>query len=171
MSHYAAVMRSRSDSRKGSAGHREPDDRGAVTPPEGTNVLFDVWLVSRATFAVLDAALAPSGLTADEFAIYSVLTTSDAMTPSELARWMAAPPTSMSSYIKRFESRGHVTRVSNPDDGRSYRLRLTPSGRAAHRAAGKLFQPVLDHVERSIDLPTAKVRDALQSLHRVIPTS
>ncbi len=54
--------------------------------------------------SVLDTALAPSGLTADEFAIYSVLTTTDAMTPSELARWMAAPLTSMSSYVKRFEA-------------------------------------------------------------------
>ena len=106
-------------------------------PPEGTNVLFDVWLVSRATFAVLDAALAPSGLTADEFAIYSVLTSTDWMTPSELARWMAAPLTSMSSYIKRFESRGHIIRVAHPDDGRSYRLRLTAAGCFRH---GRLCQ-------------------------------
>jgi DNA-binding MarR family transcriptional regulator len=91
------------------------------------------------------------------------------MTPSELARWMAAPLTSMSSYLKRFESRGHVTRVAHPDDGRSYRLQLTASGRAAHRAAAKLFRPVLDHVERSIDQPAPTVRDALQSLHRALP--
>lgn len=161
-------MRTRDTSAKGEPG-REPAGRAAVIPPEGTNVLFDVWLVSRATSAVLDAALAQSGLTADEFAIYSVLTTTDAMTPSELARWMAAPLTSMSSYIKRFEARGHITRVARPDDGRSYRLQLTAAGRAAHRSAGKLFQPVLDHVERALDLPQATVRDALQSLHRALP--
>lgn len=132
-------------------------------------MLFDVWLVSRATFAALDAALAPSGLTADEFAIYSVLTTTDAMTPSELARWMAAPLTSMSSYIKRFEGRGHITRVAHPDDGRSYQLQLTAAGRAAHRAAGKLFLPVLDEVERALDQPGSTIRGALQSLHRALP--
>jgi DNA-binding MarR family transcriptional regulator len=163
-------MRSRSNSVKGESERREPD-AGAVVPPEGTNVLFDVWLVARATFAVLDTALAPSGLTADEFAIYSVLTSTDAMTPSELARWMAAPLTSMSSYVKRFESRGHITRVAHPDDGRSYRLQLTAAGRAAHGAAGKLFQPVLDHVERSLDRPAPTVRDALQSLHRALPAT
>ena len=161
-------MRSRSKFVKSEPERREPS-AGAVIPPEGTNVLFDVWLMSRATFAVLDTALASSGLTADEFAIYSVLTSTDAMTPSELARWMAAPPTSMSSYINRFEGRGHITRVANPDDGRSYRLRLTAAGRAAHRAAGKLFQPVLDHVERSLDQPAPTVRAALQSLHRALP--
>ena len=131
-------------------------------------MLFDVWLVSRATFGVLDTALAASGLTADEFAIYSVLMTSDAMTPGELSRWMSAPLTSMSSYIKRFESRGHVTREAHPDDGRSYRIRLTASGRAAHSAAGKLFQPVLERVEHSLEQPVPTVRVALQGLLRAL---
>ena len=157
-------MRSRSNSVK-------PESRNpaAVTPPDGTNVLFDVWLVSRATTGVLDAALSASGLTADEFAIYSVLTTTDAMTPTELARWMSAPQTSTSSYIKRFESRGHISRVTNPDDRRSYRIRLTTAGRAAHRAAGTLFQPVLDHVEDTLDRPAPTVRAVLQSLLRALP--
>lgn len=161
-------MRSRSKTVKGDTENGEPTGRAAVIPPDGTNVLFDVWLVSRATFAVLDTALAPSGLTADEFAIYSVLTSTDAMTPSELARWMAAPLTSMSSYIKRFESRGHINRVAHPDDGRSYRLQLTAAGRAAHRTAGKLFQPVLDDVERGLDGQAPTVRVALQRLHSAV---
>ena len=135
---------------------------------DGTNVLFDVWLVSRATFGVLDNALASSGLTADEFAIYSVLMSSDAMTPGELARWMSAPLTSMSSYIKRFENRGHITREAHPADGRSYRILLTASGRAAHSAAGRLFQPVLDRVENSLEQPAPTVRVALQSLLRAL---
>lgn len=134
-------------------------------------MLFDVWLVSRATFAALDTALAASGLTADEFAIYSVLTSTDGMTPGELARWMAAPLTSMSSYVKRFEARGHVVRLAHPEDGRSYRLQLTPAGRLAHRKAGKLFQPVLDQVEESLDISASTARRALQSLHRAITTT
>ena len=164
-------MRSRSKTVKGETEIGKPAGRATVVPPDGTNVLFDVWLVSRATFAVLDTALAPSGLTADEFAIYSVLTSTDAMTPSELARWMAAPLTSMSSYIKRFESRGHVTRVAHPDDGRSYRLQLSVAGRNAHRSAGKLFQPVLDAVERDLDGQAPAVRSVLQSLHSALPST
>src|SRR5215213_3278711 len=156
-------MRSRSTFVKGEP--RAAEEQSPALPLEGTNLLFDVWLVSRATFAALDTALAPSGLTADEFAIYSVLTSSDTMTPTELARWMAAPLTSVSSYIKRFERRGHIVRVDNPDDGRSYRLQLTAAGRSAHRAAGKLFQPVLDHVESTVGVPPSTVRAALQSLH------
>ena len=64
---------------RSSAGSTDP------VPAAGSNVLFDVWLVMRATVGVLDQALAPSGLTADEFGVYSVLNSTDAMTPGELA--------------------------------------------------------------------------------------
>lgn len=142
-------------------------------PPAGTNVLFDVWLVSRATTGLLDAALAPSGLTADEFGIYSVLTSAETLTPSDLARWMSAPPTTVSSHVKRIEARGHLRRERNPADGRSFVLRLTPAGRAAHAAAGARFGPVLDGVvtalgrrEDAVRTALAALREALDSLDR-----
>ncbi len=119
---------------------------GPELDPAMGNVLFDVWLVSRAATAVIDEAVAAAGLDADEFGVYSVLAASDEMTPTELAHWMAAPPTTVSSYVKRFVARGHVERVPNPDDGRSYRLRLTDEGRATHLAAGERFEPVLAEV-------------------------
>ena len=128
------------------------DRSSSVNPPpgvrpDGTTLLLDVWLVSRAATGLLDDALAPSGLTADEFAVYSMLSGSDeGSTPSELAGWMAAPPTTVSSYVKRFEGRGHVERTPNPDDRRSYRVRLTAAGRAAHLDAAQRFLPVLQSV-------------------------
>ena len=47
------------------------------------NVPLDVWLVSRATTALINDAVKASGLNADEFAVYSVLASTDGMTPSE----------------------------------------------------------------------------------------
>jgi DNA-binding MarR family transcriptional regulator len=130
----------------------------------GTNVLFDVWLVMRATTGLLDTALAPSGLTADEFGIYSVLRSTDAMTPSDLARWMSAPPTTVSSYVKRLETRGHLKRRRNPADGRSYVLGLTAAGRAAHLKAGACFAPVLAGVVADLGRREPAVRKALEEL-------
>lgn len=141
-----------------------------LVPAEGTNVLFDVWLVSRATHGALDAALAGTGLNADEFAIYSVLTSADTITPSELARWMSAPPTTVSSYVKRFERRGHVQREPNPHDGRSYVLRLTAAGRRAHRSAVDAFVPVLHHVVQHLGPREPAVRRALTSLRATFDT-
>ena len=132
------------------------------------NVLFDVWLVSRATHALLDETLRGTGLDADEFAVYSVLASTEHMTPTELARWMSAPPTTVSSYVKRLEQRGHVTKTPNPDDGRSYRLSLTPAGRRAHRIAGALFLPVLGDVVDRIGDGAPVTHRRLRELHRSI---
>ncbi|MGH1491941.1 MAG: MarR family winged helix-turn-helix transcriptional regulator [Acidimicrobiales bacterium] len=132
------------------------------------NVLFDVWLVSRATTALIDDAVKQSGLDADEFGVYSVLAGSDSITPTELARWMAAPTTTVSSYVKRFERRGHLRRVPNPDDGRSYLLELTDDGRQAHRRAGALFLPILNEVDDRLGKRSAGTHDELRNLHRVV---
>src|SRR3954451_19668628 len=89
---------------------------------EQVDITFLVWAVSRSTAELVDAALRPSGLSGDEFAIYSMLASSSVVTPTELARWMAAPATTVTSYVKRLEARGHVERVANPQDRRSYRI-------------------------------------------------
>ncbi len=132
------------------------------------NVLFSVWLVSRATADLLDKAMSASGLDADEFAVYSVLTTAPTVTPTELATWMSAPPTTISSYVKRFEARGHVVREPNPNDRRSYRLRLTDAGREAHRSAAALFIPALRSVVEALGQEEPPVRAALLSLRSAL---
>lgn len=146
-----------------------PERRGGAGLHPGLgNVLFDVWLVSRATTALLDEALRPVGLAADEFAVYSVLAAGDSMTPTELARWMSAPPTTVSSTIKRLEGRGHVRRVPDPDDGRSYRLALTAAGRKVHQAAGQRFGPLLEAVTQHLGAHAGAVERALGALHDAV---
>lgn len=135
---------------------------------EEVDVTFMVWLTSRATTDLLDSALAPAGLDGDELAIYSVLAAASSITPTELARWMAAPPTTVSSYVKRFEARGHVKRVPNPGDRRSYRIKLTPAGRRAHRAGSALFAPLRAGVEASLGARTEEVREALLALREAL---
>jgi DNA-binding MarR family transcriptional regulator len=117
---------------------------------------------------MLDTALAPAGLTADEFAIYSVLTKSDLTTPTELAKWMSAPATTVSSSLKRIEARGHVVRERNPADGRSYVLRLTDEGRVAFEQAGKRFLPVLAQVVDALGRKEPGVRRALADLRDAV---
>ena len=135
---------------------------------EKVDTLFMVWLVHRSTADLLDRALGPAGFTADDFAIYSVLAAAPGITPTELARWMAAPATTVSSYVKRFEDRGHLTRTTHPEDRRSYQLRLTPAGSRAHKAAGSLFAPLRRQVTETLAAQEADVREALLRLRAVI---
>ena len=131
-------------------------------------LLFDVWLVSRATTALLDAALAPAGLTADEFALYSALHLAGRVTPSQLAELLAIPPTTVSTYIRRLERRGDLARVTNPVDRRSVLLQLTPAGEAAYRRAGALFAPIYDRVAQALALPVPEVQAALAALNDAV---
>src|SRR5919202_2842847 len=130
--------------------------------------LFLVWLVARATEDLMDAVLRPAGVTGDELALYSVLAASPGITPSELSRWMAAPPTSVSSYVKRLEGRGHLVRKPHPSDRRSYRIHLTATGRRTHRAAARLFGPVRAQVIEELAGSDVRVEESLLLLRDVV---
>ena len=135
---------------------------------EELDVTFLLWLTARATAALMDATVAPSGLTGDEFAVYSILASSEATTPSTLARWMAAPPTTVSSYVKRLEARGHVIRKPNPNDKRSYRIVLTPAGRDTHGSAQQAFRPVSSALSAALGAEESTVTSALITFRPVI---
>ena len=137
---------------------------------QGVDPLFMVWLVSRSTNDLLDTVVGPAGVTGDEFAIYSVLAASPGITPGELSRWMAAPPTTVSSYVKRLEGRGHLTRRPHPSDRRSYRIHLTAAGRRTHQHAVDLFGPVRSQVIESLDDHDGRVRESLLQLRSVVDT-
>ena len=130
--------------------------------------LFMVWLVARSTEDLMDAVLRPAGVTGDEFALYSVLAASPGITPSELSRWMAAPATSVSSYVKRLEARGHLVRKPHASDRRSYRIHLTAAGRRTHRAATALFGPVRARVIEALAGRDGRVEDSLLFLREVV---
>ena len=77
-------------------------------------------------------------------------------------------PTTVSSVVRRLESRGHLVRTRNPADGRSYVLALTDEGRAVHQAAGEAFLGVLGRVLTELGDDADAVRDALVALHRAL---
>lgn len=141
---------------------------GLGSEPGLTNVLFGAWLVSRATTALVDEALKGTGLDADEFAVYSVLRSGEGLKPTELAAWMAAPPTTVSSYVRRFEKRGHAVRAPDPDDGRSYRVQLTDAGREAHLEAAGRFGPLLDAVAAEVGDDGPEILAWFGRFHRVV---
>jgi len=135
---------------------------------DGYTVLFDVWVVANSTRALLDRTLRPSGLSAEDFALYSAIRREGGVTPTELSSLMALPPTTVSSIVTRLQRRGHVRRSPNPADARSYRIQLTPSGQAAHTAAAELFTPVLARVQAALSIPPGQARDALAAINSAV---
>ncbi|MCA0146136.1 MarR family winged helix-turn-helix transcriptional regulator [Blastococcus sp. LR1] len=143
-------------------------DRSSSVNDEASNVLFDTWLTARAAIALLDSALAGTGLDAEDFAVYSVLRGAGEITPGELARWMSAPATTVSAHVKRLVARGHVRQVPHPEDRRSYRITLTDAGLQAHTTAGRQFRSALGDVEAALPRPAGEVQQALRDLGAAI---
>jgi DNA-binding MarR family transcriptional regulator len=110
---------------------RQPDSR--------LSLLFDLFAANQQVRTLLGHALAGSGLTADEYAVYSILFDEGPHAPSELARRAGMPATTMSHYVRSMLDQGHVERAPSSSDRRSYRLVLTPAGLVAHGQASEAF--------------------------------
>ena len=60
--------------------------------------------------------------------------------------------------------RGFGERVENPEDGRSFLLRLTPKGVSAWRAAGERLGKIVASLDKRLDRPAGEIQDALLAL-------
>jgi DNA-binding MarR family transcriptional regulator len=114
----------------------------AVTDDEQPpmSVLFDLWLVNHLLSAALDEVLTEaSGLNGEEFGFYSLLRRFGPVPASQISRWTAMRPTTLSALVRRLQLRGHVEQRPNPADGRSRLLALTPAGEEAHAVTADAF--------------------------------
>src|SRR3954470_4176307 len=103
------------------------------------SLLFELFATEQRVRTLVLAAMADSKLRPDEYAVYSVLFDEGPQTPTDLARRIGMPPTTMSHYVRALLDRQHASREVVRGDRRSYRLALTPSGIRAHAKAGRAF--------------------------------
>jgi DNA-binding MarR family transcriptional regulator len=91
----------------------------------------------------VDAELRRHGLSTAEFDVLATLRRGGPpfeAKPTDLARSLMLSPAGMTSRLDRLEAAGHVERRMDPDDRRSYLVRLTSGGRAL------VDRAVTDHV-------------------------
>ena len=110
-----------------------------MPPRSRLSPFFELFAAEQRVRSLLSRAMAESALRPDEYAVYSVLFDEGPQSPSELARRVGMPPTTMSHYVRALLAKGHARKSAHPQDRRSFRLELTRSGRAAHAAAGRAF--------------------------------
>jgi DNA-binding MarR family transcriptional regulator len=129
------------------------------------SVLFDLWLVNHLIAGALDDALADTaGLSAEDFGFYSLLRRFGPVTPTQVVRWTAMRPTTVSTLVRRLQQRGHVEQRPHPADGRSRLLALTPAGKAAHEATAETFVAATRTLAAALGPDEARQRVALQRL-------
>lgn len=106
----------------------------------------DLAMALRAAYLAMhrraDAALAPRGVTADQFVVLAALSDGAALTQRELARRTASDPNTVRAMLLLLEKRGYVARAPHPTDARARTVALTARGRQAYRRLWDAGEPV-----------------------------
>jgi DNA-binding MarR family transcriptional regulator len=123
---------------------------------------------SQQLSALLATALAGAPLTPDEFAVYSWLRIVGPTTPTRLAAALGMRASTMSHYLRRMASAGHLDRSRNPDDGRSSVVALTDSGVEATVACFAGFQTAMEAFQAHLGIAVPELLAAMESMHAAL---
>jgi DNA-binding MarR family transcriptional regulator len=88
------------------------------------------------------------------------------VSPSEIVSASGVPMTTLRDNVQRLVDRKLVRRTPNPDDGRSYLLRLTPRGRTVVESAGEALHDTYLALERHLPRSLASYERALDELNQ-----
>jgi DNA-binding MarR family transcriptional regulator len=93
------------------------------------NPIFRFFRIGNSIRQLVARACEGSGLSSDEYGVFSGVLGLGPVSPTELASTLGVPPTTISVYLARFLEQGIVQRLPNPSDGRSYLVEATEKGR------------------------------------------
>jgi DNA-binding MarR family transcriptional regulator len=110
-------------------------------------ILFEVFWTQQKRKQLVAAALAGTGLPPEDYPFYVMIGAKGPWTPTGLAERLMMPLSTVLFRFRRLEARGHAERVPNPDDGRSFLVRLTPEGRRLLDDARPRFRAFAEAVE------------------------
>jgi DNA-binding MarR family transcriptional regulator len=126
-------------------------------------VLLDLYVAYQLCGGLIELELEDTGITAEEYALYSVLSHHGELTPTQVAKELGLPLSSAIFRAGRLIQRGHAQRLPNPRDRRSSLVALTPEGLELLEVARPAFDRVLDRLAAHLERP-ADVQDVLIAL-------
>jgi DNA-binding MarR family transcriptional regulator len=132
-------------------------------------VLFDVFLANQKRQQLIVAALEATDLPPEDYPLYVFIGAEGPWTPTGIAHRLEMPLTTVLFRLRRLERRGHAERVPNPDDRRSFLIRLTPAGQRLLRKARPRFRAYAEGVEARLGPESlAGARERLTELREAI---
>jgi DNA-binding MarR family transcriptional regulator len=115
-----------------------------IGPP---TILFEVFWAHQKRKRLIEIALAGVELPPEDYPFYVMIGAEGPWTPTGLAERLVMPLSTVIFRVKRLERRGHAERLPNPDDGRSFLVRLTPEGQRLLDLARPAFRDYAEAVE------------------------
>ena len=116
----------------------------------GPTILLDLFLTNQHRKRMIEAALVQTELPPEDYPVYVIVGAEGPWTPTRLAARLEMPLSTVLFRLGRLERRGHAERVPNPDDGRSYLIRLTKEGEQLLGQARPAFRDYAEAVERRL---------------------
>lgn len=105
------------------------------------------------------------GLTATQFDILATLGNQPPMTCKELGEKTLILKGTMTGVLQRLETKGLIQKIANEQDGRSYKIGLTPSGDKLFK---KVFPAHLQYLEKAFSqLSRKEIEQATNALKTV----
>ena len=135
----------------------------------GPTILLDLFLTNQRRKRMIEAALAHCELPPEDYPLYVLVGAEGPWTPTGLAKRLEMPLSTMLFRLGRLERRGHAERVPNPDDRRSYVIRLTDDGNRLLAKARPAFRDYAEAVEGRLGSePIGALRAGLEELRDAI---
>jgi DNA-binding MarR family transcriptional regulator len=128
------------------------------------NPLFRFFRISNSMRQLVARAVEGSGLSSDEYGVFSGVVTLQRVSPTELAAKLGVPPTTISVYLARFLEQGLIRRVPNPEDGRSYLVEATDKGREVVAYVGPRLRVEAEAILAASELSFEELMSALGAL-------
>jgi DNA-binding MarR family transcriptional regulator len=132
-------------------------------------ILFEVFWTQQRRKRLVEQALAGIELPPEDYPFYVTIGADGPLTPTALAELLLMPLSTVLFRFRRLERRGHAERVPNPDDGRSFLIRLTAAGQKLLDEARPAFRAYAEAVESRLgEEQVDALRSGLVSVRQAI---
>ncbi len=135
----------------------------ARRPP---SVILELHSADRLIRTVVVEAFGRAGLRPGLFAILALIAIHEPVTPTRLGEESGVRPTTLRDMIAEMTAAGHVRRIDNEADRRSYFLETTEGGKDFLRRADPIVRELEAELERELGGPVEDLREPLQRFRR-----
>jgi DNA-binding MarR family transcriptional regulator len=110
-------------------------------------ILLDLFRTNQVRERLVEVSLAGLELPSEDYPFYVLIGAEGPWTPTLLAERMKMPLSTVLFRVGRLDQRGHVERMPNPDDRRSYLVSLNAEGQKLLEQARPRFRAFAESVE------------------------
>jgi MarR family transcriptional regulator, multiple antibiotic resistance protein MarR len=136
--------------------------RSAAPPERRLSLLLLLVAAHQRMTQLVDLELATDGVDSNGYAMLSLIGVRGPVRLTEIAAELGMPLTTASDVMRRLESRRHVRRTPNPEDGRSFLFELTTRGDREWRRGWGALQRIDEALASRIE--PQETRTALEAL-------